>query len=354
MSENRYKSRGRTSLFDIPDILSELSNLGDPLARLNKAINFEMFREELENSMLNHDKKSKCGCKRYDVVMMFKILLLKRYYGLSDEQAQFQITDRLTFRNFLGLSLGDKVPDARTIWLFQDRLIKNELEKRIFDLFYAYSDSLGIIGNEGKVIDATFVIPPCQRNKKEENEKIKLGKGSELWISELRKKCQKDVDASWTQKGGRNYFGYKSHTKIDTKSKLIDKYEVTTAKVHDSQVVAKLISKKDKGQEIHGDSAYTGSAVDGILRKAGIIPQIIKRSVRGKPLTEEEKAENRIKSKIRCRVEHVFGFIKNSMGGFFIRCIGYKRARGVIGLTNLVYNLCRYEQIVRLNLLPVK
>ena len=78
-------------------------------------IDFEMFRPELEGNMLNHDKKSNAGCKPYDVVMMFKIILLKRFYNLSDEQAEYQITDRLSFKEFLGLSSGDRVPDARSI-----------------------------------------------------------------------------------------------------------------------------------------------------------------------------------------------------------------------------------------------
>ena len=99
---------------------------------------------------------------------------------------------------------------------------------------------------------------------------------------------------------------------------------------------------------------YIGSKIDMMLRDKGIIPQINERSFRGKLLTEEQRERNRIKSKIHCRVEHVFGFIKNSMRRFYIRSVGYIRAKGNIGLINLVYNLCRYEQIVRLNLLQVK
>ncbi len=71
--------------------------------------------------MLNTNKKSAAGRKPYDVVMMFKIILLKRFYNLSDEQTEYQINDRLSFKEFLGLSSGDNVPDARSIWLFQDR-----------------------------------------------------------------------------------------------------------------------------------------------------------------------------------------------------------------------------------------
>jgi len=75
---------------------------------------------------------------------------------------------------------------------------------------------------------------------------------------------------------------------------------------------------------------------------------------KGKPLTDEQKEHNRIKSKTHCRVEHAFGFVTNSMNDFYIQSIGFQRAKGIIGLINLVYNMCRYEQIVRLNLLPIK
>jgi IS5 family transposase len=108
---------------------------------------------------------------------MFKIVLLKRFYNLSDEQTEYQINDRLSFKAFLGLRSGDRVPDSRTIWLFQENLIQKNLEEKLFALFHQYLDDLGLFVNEGKIIDASFVEVPRQRNKKEENEKIKAGEG---------------------------------------------------------------------------------------------------------------------------------------------------------------------------------
>jgi len=134
---------------------------------------------------------------------------------------------------------------------------------------------------------------------------------------------------------------------------LIDTYEVTSAEVHDSQPVEKLFRDEDFGQELHADSAYIGEPIDKMLKEKGLIPQIIERAFKSKPLTEEQKENNRIKSKTRCRVEHVFGFVTNNMQDFYIQSIGFKRAKGIVGLINLVYNMCRYEQIIRLNLLPI-
>jgi IS5 family transposase len=228
------------------------------------------------------------------------------------------------------------------------------LEEVLFEQFHGYLDSLGLFVNEGKIVDASFVEVPRQRNKKEENEKIKNGEGSELWNDKPRKRSQKDIDARWTEKNKQKYYGYKDHAKTDVKSKLIDTYDVTSAEVHDSQPTEKLLREDDKEQGLYGDSAYIGEKINTMLRSKQIEPQIIERAFKGKPLTEEQKANNRIKSKTRCRVEHVFGFVTNSMNDFYIQTIGFQRAKGVIGLINLVYNMCRYEQIVRLNLLPIK
>jgi IS5 family transposase len=124
--------------------------------------------------------------------------------------------------------------------------------------------------------------------------------------------------------------------------------------VRDSQLIEKLLRQAGKGQAIYADSVYGGDKISVILRDRGIESQIIERSFKGKQVTEDPRERNRIKSQIGCRVEHVFGFIIDSMKGFYIMSIGYKRVKGIIGLPNLLYNICRYEQIVRLNLLEVK
>jgi IS5 family transposase len=224
MQKKQYKATGTVGIFDKEETSNKLSTLGNPLEKLHKVIDFEMFRPELEENILNHDKKSNAGQKPYDVVMMFKIVLLKRFYNMSDEQADYQINDRLSFKEFLGLSSGDRVPDARTIWLFQERLIQNSLEEILFAQFRNYLEHLGLLVNEGKIVDASFVETPRQRNTKEENEKIKSGEGSELWNDRPYKKRQKDIDARWTEKNKQKYYGYKDHAKIDSKSKLIDTY----------------------------------------------------------------------------------------------------------------------------------
>lgn len=346
-----YKVTGNRGLFDEQETIQKLSEIGNPLDRISQVIDFEMFRCNLESKLLNTNKKNNAGAKPYDIVMMFKILILQRYYGLGDTQIEYQILDRLSFKKFLGLESGDKVPDEKTVWLFRERLTIENLVEVIFFQFTNMLEEQGFIINEGKMVDASFTIAPRQRNTREENEKIKEGKGDELWNDKPNKKKHKDTDARWTKKNGEKFFGYKNHAKVDTKGKFIDNYIVTDASVHDSQALDDLLTEKDKGQELHADSAYTGEEQDKVIEKYEMVNKVHETGYRNKPLTDEQKANNNEKSKTRARVEHVFGFMGQSMNGLCVKSVGIKRATGIIGLINLTYNLFRYEQVKRLNII---
>ena len=225
------------------------------MEKLSKVIDFEMFRDELEDAVLNKEKKCRAGAKPFDVVMMFKMMVIQRYYNLSDEQTEYQIEDRLSFRRFLGLSSGDKVPEAKTIWLFREKLVKNGASEVLFQKFVDFLNKKQLLFNEGRMVDASFVLAPRQHNTPEENKQIKDEEGEGLWKDKTHKKCQKDTDALWTQKGGVDYFGYKNHIKSDTKSKLIISYKTTSAAPHDSKLLDDLLTENDKGQELYADSA---------------------------------------------------------------------------------------------------
>jgi IS5 family transposase len=343
-----YKPQGAKGLFDEQLNIERLSSIGNPLKAINQVVDFEMFRETLESNLLNKNKKTKAGARPYDVVMLFKIIILQRYYGLGDKQIEYQIIDRISFKEFLGLASGDKAPDEKTVWSFRERLTKLGLVEVLYKQFVEYLESQGLIFNEGQMIDASFTVAPRQRNTREENTKIKAGQGNELWNDNPHKKSHKDIDARWTKKNGEKFYGYKNHAKVDSKSKFINSYVVTDASVHDSQPLNDLLNAKDEGQELYADSAYTGENQEQIIAKKKMKNQVIEKAYRNKPLTESQNESNRRKSKTRSRVEHVFGFMEQSMHGLAIRSIGIARASGIIGLINLTYNLFRYEQVVRL------
>jgi transposase len=143
---------------------------GNIVEYLNNIINFEVFREELEANMLNQEEKNGYDCKSYDVVMMFKIIVIKRFYNLSDEKTEYEIIDRLSFKKFLGVSSLDQIPDAQAIRLFHDNLIMNNLEEKLFERVHKYLESLGLFVKEGHMVNFSIAEVPQQQNKEEENE----------------------------------------------------------------------------------------------------------------------------------------------------------------------------------------
>lgn len=348
MATQEYKPTGKVGLYDLEERINEINANDDILQKILRVVDFAIFRPLLEKATLNGSKTSNVGAKPYDPVLMFKILVLQQTNGLSDDKIEHHIKDRLSFQQFLGLTIGDKVPDSKSIWLFREKIVQAELTEELFSLFRDLLKEQNMILNEGKTIDATMVSVPKQRNSPEVNAEIKAGNGKDLWQSEPNKKRQKDVDARWTKKGSETFFGYKNHTKICNKSKLIDSYTVTDASVHDSQALDTLLDETDKGQTLHADSAYVGENQEATIAKYEMTNCVHEKGYKKKPLTEEQKESNRIKSQIRCRVEHVYAFVTLCMSDYYIRSIGIKRNSCALGLINLTYNMCRYEQILRL------
>lgn len=325
---------------DDEKILSKLAEKGNPLERLDAVMDWNLFLPLLSELFSRKDKViSRGGGPHLDYLMMFKVLLLQRLHNLSDDAMEYQLLDSLSFRQFVGCD-EDTFPDAKTIWLYREKVVQSGQEKALFDLFYAHLSDEGLIAHSGQIIDASFVECPKQRNSREENQKIKEGEEVEGWNK--AKRSQKDVEARWTQKGGIRYFGYKNNVCVDRKSKLIKNYEVTTASMQDSNVLAPLC---DADEAVFDDSAYVGKSVP-----EGCQHHTIRRAFRNKPLTETDKEINRHIAKVRCRVEHVFSFIETSMKGSTCGAIGIARTKTNVTLTNLLYNICRFEQIKRLRL----
>jgi transposase, IS5 family len=322
--------------------LEKLENLGDPLVLLKDVIDWEMFRSELDR-IYDKERKSAAGRKPLDVVLMFKIMILQRLYNMSDDQAEYQIRDRASFQRFLGLNIEDGSPDAKTIWLFRERL--KGLERDLFFRFDRYLSDVGLTAKGGQIIDATFIDAPRQRNTREENETIKSGNVPEEWKNQPNMLAQKDLEAEWAKKNDETHYGYKDHANVDVCHKLIRDYTVTGASVHDSLMLDDILDET-QGRVVYADSAYRSNVQEQRIDALGLLSLIHERSYRNTPLTENQKAANHEKSKIRVRVEHVFGFFHTSMNrATFIRTIGSARACVVIGLSNLTYNLARFLQI---------
>ena len=324
-------------LFDEQFLLKKLDQKVDPLDRLNSIVDWQRFLPIIEQA-LGRDKASTAGRKPYPPLFMFKILILQSLYNQSDEETERFLLRDLLARRFVGLSGGEFGPDFTTIWRFKEALTEAGVLDALHDAFSRQLDELGFQASKGQIVDAGIVPAPRQRNSREENEAIREGNPPAEWSEAKRR--QKDVDARWTKKREQNHFGYKNHIAVDVKHKFIRAWQATAANVHDSQVFLELLAR-NTSRDVYADSAYLSEESQKRLKASGYRPHIQRKGQKNHPLSAWEKQGNRTRSRIRCRVEHVFGAQWQRAGTLVVRCIGLVRARAKIGLRNLAYNMDR-------------
>lgn len=347
---------GQPGYFDLSDRYEALSAAGDPLERLAGVIDFEVFRAPLTVA-LRRSPRTKGGRPPFDPVLMFKILVLQALYSLSDEAAEFQIKDRLSFQRFLGLGLNGVVPDATTVWLFRERLVKAKAIEQLFTRFDAVLKERGYLAMGGQIIDATVVPAPKQRNTLEEKAAIKEGRTPADWSP--AKARQKDRDARWSIKYTKAkvpesadprapkpvdlaipMFGYKNHIGIDKAHGLIRTWAASAANAHDGARLPDLVSKDNTASGVWADTAYRSKKNEAFLTKGMFVSNIHQKRLPRRALPERIARANARRSKVRAHVEHVFAGQKHRMG-LVVRTIGIARATIKIGMANLVYNFQR-------------
>jgi IS5 family transposase len=346
---------GQMGFFDLSRRYQGLDDKRDPLPLLAKLVPWEDFRAPLKAALKAHGlrtpasaRKSAAGRKPWDEVLVFKALVLQALYNLSDEQTEYQIRDRLSFMRFLGLGLEDRVPDATTLWLYREALAKAGMVERLFATFDSHLRAQGYRATGGQIVDASIVTAPRQRNTREENATIKAGETPQSWLEKPAKLHQKDMEARWTKKNGRSYFGYKNHISIDRTHKFVRLYTVTDAAQHDSHALEHLLDWNNSSAAVWADSAYRSAQADEMLEDYGMRNHLHRRAARAHPLSERQLAANTARSRVRARVEHVFGHQATAMGAKLVRTIGLARAQMKIGMMNLAYNINRLACLHRL------
>jgi transposase, IS5 family len=268
------------------------------------------------------------GRPAYRPLVMLRALLLQQWYRLSDPELEEALSDRLSFRRFVGLSLEEEVPDHSTLSRFRTQMTQRGLSAQVFAEVNRQLERRGLMVKHGTLIDASLieasVTPPRDAASTP-------GEGSTL-----------DPDADWTRrKGGGSHFGYKAHVAVDQGSGLIRKALLTSAKVNDSEVADQLICGDE--QTVYADKAYDSNARRELLARLGIGDGIMRRARWGTARRPDPKlvARNLKLSPIRSAVERSFAAMKQWYGYQRVRYRGLARNGLQLHLICIAINLRR-------------
>ncbi len=260
------------------------------------------------------------GRQPWDPVVMVKCLLLAKWFNLSDPGLEEALQDRISFRRFVGLSFTDSTPDETTFVRFRQRLRDARLHDHLFDTVVAHLDAQGLLLREGTMVDATIIEASRGRKRPDGT-------------------STRDADASFTQKHGKHFHGYKAHVAVD-QSKIVTDYRFSTAKEHDSRHIDDLTINETKA--VIADSAYSDRRRRAELRQRGVIDAIIHKRVRGQAeLTEWQQRWNELVSRVRAKVEHPLAMVKQQLGYRRVRYRGLIRNEFDCALTLAACNLKR-------------
>ena len=240
------------------------------------------------------------GRRPIGIERMLRIHFLQHWFNLSDPAAEEALYDSRAMRQFVGIDLGEEpVPDETTICKFRHLMERHNLGDQLFHLVNQYLQENGLRVNRGTIVDASIINAPSSTKNKQK---------------------QRDPEMHQTKKGNQWYFGMKAHIGIDSQSKLIHHVVATAANVHDSTVLGELLHGEER--RVWGDSAYAGKG-DVITESAPMARDFTQRKgSRYRSLSEAERARNRTKSRVRARVEHVFGVMKGRFGFTKVRYKG--------------------------------
>jgi transposase, IS5 family len=262
------------------------------------------------------------GRPGYRVLIMLKALLLQQWYGLSDEELEASLADRISFRRFLGLSLEEATPDHSTIWRFREALKDGRLAEHVFAELQRQFDARGLVIRRGTLIDATVVAAAVRPSGSAD--------------------APSDPDATFARRQGKAgfTFGFKAHVGVDQGSGLIRVAILTPVNVNDT-VMADALIQGDEGA-VYADMAYGTKARSAALKARGIKDRIMRRPNKHHPqLSPRLARRNRLIATIRGRVETVFGLLKRQYRWHRVRYLGLARNQTHLHLLCMAINLRR-------------
>ena len=331
----------KTSLFADQEREAKLNKLGDALQVMEQYVDFSALAAEVDRAA-PRPSRERGGRPPFPTEMMVRVLLIQQMHNLSDEQMEFQLLDRLSYQRFVGLRSSSQIPDRTTIWTFKERLIAAGASESIFDAVNRQLAKHGYIARGGQMIDASIVPAPKQSIGKEEKEIVREGAMPIEWKPAKRR--QKDIEARWTKKHNKSYFGYKLSANADKRYKLIRKIKISTASEHDTLHFEEVIDPDNTSRDIYADKGYVDGEREARLKEQGWRMHIQRKGTKDKPLSEAQERRNKRIAKPRARVEHVFAGLAQ-LGGKVLRSIGLARATLNLNWKAAAYNLQRLSYL---------
>lgn len=307
------------------------SRVSSKLAKINSIVDWEKILELVQ--IVDKTDSIKGGCPHRDLLVKVKMIFLQSLYNLSDPELEDQVNDRLSFQKFVGLDFSSTVPDYSTIWRFRERLIKENINDKIFNMILQILENKGLLVKKGTIVDASIIESTNRPLSKKKRKELEKSPSSQI-----------DTDAHSTAKRGKKFFGYKGHIGTDVGSKLIRKRAFTSAQPHDSKLTEDLLSGDE--QAIFGDSAYSKIEDKQKARQDGIYYGMLDKGTKRRALSSSQKKRNKKKSSIRSAVEHPFGYMKEKLG--YVRCVAKNKARNQFrfDMNCVLYNVFRADYLL--------
>lgn len=293
------------------------------LLRISALVDWAPFERALDGI-----HKSARGEAAYPPLVMFKALLLQRWYGLSDPGLESALADRLSFMRFCGLSLEDRTPDHTTLWRFREQLTRGGLMDALFAELTRQLVAANVLVKSGTLIDASLVDSAARRPRMDEG-----------------KESPTDAEASFgtTNERGLYKFGYKAHMAVDRGSAIIVDQVLTPANEQDVSVAPRLLDRASG--EVFADRAYDSDGLRAELARRGLGDGLMRRRRNRRDLTPAEQARNHALSQVRRTVEKVFGTMKRSYRLGRFRAYALARNRVDLMLFSMAYNLKRWDRL---------
>lgn len=338
-----FQDRPEADLFVQEQRQAKLRGYVANLAAMDELIDFGALAAAVDAKCPRADR-SKGGRPPYPTEVMVRIVFLQSLYNLSDEDCEHQVLDRMSFQRFCRLDGQLHIPDARTLWSFKQRLSKDGLGARaIFEAVSQQLQKQGYIPRGGQIVDASIVQAPITQVRSEERQVLNEGKVPEGWSTKRLRHT--DRDARWTKKHGKSFYGYKVHSNVDARWKLIRRIKVTAANVDDGQTLQAVLDTTNTRSRLLADRGYDAQANRELLARHQLRDGIARRAKPGQEARQRLDARNRTINKTRARVEHVFAGLEQ-LGGKVVRAMTLARNELAITLKCVAYNAKRLVWLV--------